>query len=109
MAAALFTKNPAGPYAYTKMDAEDPEELVHRRAQFLIYKAMQQIENRRRPSQIRVRISKLKIKIGRRLTKLRRSLMISVGAARACAARQLKRLVCSKDSSLGLPRGLGIV
>uniref|UniRef100_A0A7N0REM1 Uncharacterized protein n=1 Tax=Kalanchoe fedtschenkoi TaxID=63787 RepID=A0A7N0REM1_KALFE len=84
------------PHAYTKLEAEDPEELSHRRAQFLIYKAMQQIEKQRpKPS---VGISKLKTKIGRRLRKLGRCLEAGVGAAGACVARQLKRLVCCKES-----------
>ncbi|KAH6790480.1 hypothetical protein C2S51_005486 [Perilla frutescens var. frutescens] len=61
------------PYAYSKMDNEDGEEMKHRRAQFLIYKAMQKADDvRRRPSWLRVKMFKLKIKIGKRFKKLKR-------------------------------------
>ncbi|KAH6792795.1 hypothetical protein C2S52_003272 [Perilla frutescens var. hirtella] len=57
-------------YAYSKMDNEDGEEMKHRRAQFLIYKAMQKADDvRRRPSWLRVKMFKLKIKIGKRFKK----------------------------------------
>ncbi|KAF4372529.1 hypothetical protein CsatB_012745 [Cannabis sativa] len=59
---------------YSKMEKEDPEEKNHRRAQFLIYKVMEQAESRKRTSYLRLRIKKLKVKIGKRLTKLRKSL-----------------------------------
>ncbi|KAL1537342.1 hypothetical protein AAHA92_29870 [Salvia divinorum] len=57
-------------YAYAKMKSEDEEEVKHRRAQFLIYKSLQRADvGRRRPSWLRVKMFKLKIKIGRRLKK----------------------------------------
>ncbi|KAG6392329.1 hypothetical protein SASPL_146546 [Salvia splendens] len=57
------------PYAYAKMESEDGEEVKHRRAQFLIYKSLQKADGRKRPSWLRVKMFKLKIKIGRRLKK----------------------------------------
>ncbi|XP_062088628.1 uncharacterized protein LOC133795187 [Humulus lupulus] len=72
-------------YAYSKMEKEDPEEKNHRRAQFLIYKVMEQSESRKRASYLRLRIRKLKVKIGKRLTKLRKSL----NAARVNVYRQV--------------------
>ncbi|XP_051125053.1 uncharacterized protein LOC127247298 [Andrographis paniculata] len=61
-------------YGYSRVDNEDPEEAQHRRAQFLIYKSMQRADQagrrRRRPSWLRVKISKLRIKIGKRLKRL---------------------------------------
>ncbi|KAL8461404.1 hypothetical protein ACS0TY_032756 [Phlomoides rotata] len=62
-----------GPYGYSKIENEDPEEVKHRKAQFLIYKAMQKADHgRRRPSWLRVKMFKLKIKFGTRLKKLRK-------------------------------------
>ncbi|CAA0826526.1 Unknown protein [Striga hermonthica] len=51
--------------AYSKIENEDPEETKHRLAQFLIYKAMQKADSdaRRRPSRLRVKMIKLKVKI----------------------------------------------
>ncbi|CAI9087215.1 OLC1v1021234C1 [Oldenlandia corymbosa var. corymbosa] len=61
---------------YSKMDKEDPEEVMHRRAQFLIYKKMQQADfPRKRPSWLKVRATKLKIRIGKRLRRLRKSIL----------------------------------
>ncbi|XP_047944409.1 uncharacterized protein LOC125191001 [Salvia hispanica] len=56
-------------YSYSKMESEDVEEVKHRRAQFLIYKSLQKAEGRRRPSWLRVKMFRLKIKIGKRLKK----------------------------------------
>lgn len=68
-------------YGYSKMDKEDPEEVIHRRAQFLIYKVLEQAADRK-PSCLRIRISKLKVKIGNKLRRLRKRIMSSVSAAR---------------------------
>ncbi|KAK7245848.1 hypothetical protein RIF29_40700 [Crotalaria pallida] len=70
------------PYSYSKMDKEDPEELIHRRAQFLIYKVLEQANSPRKQSLLRIRISKLKVKIGNRLRRLRKRIMSSVSAVR---------------------------
>ncbi|KAK0579730.1 hypothetical protein LWI29_030666 [Acer saccharum] len=61
---------------YTKLDKEDPEEIQRRKAQFLIYKVMEQADSifpsprKRRPSSfLRLRLCRLKVKIGKRLRK----------------------------------------
>ncbi|GAU27719.1 hypothetical protein TSUD_126650 [Trifolium subterraneum] len=48
---------------YSKMDKEDTEERKHRQAQFLIYKALEKVDSRRKPSCLRIKIFKLKIKL----------------------------------------------
>lgn len=82
-------------YGYTKMEIEDPEEIQHRKAQFLIYKVLQQAADsprrtrRRSSSWLRVRICRLKIKIGKRLKKLKKSIFLGVGAAKCGAQKQV--------------------
>jgi len=43
------------------MDKEDSEERKHRQAQFLIYKALEKVDSRRKPSYLRIKIFKLKV------------------------------------------------
>ncbi|KAL6197618.1 hypothetical protein ACLB2K_033224 [Fragaria x ananassa] len=86
---------------YSKMDKEDPEEVIHRRAQFLVYKVMQQAEYRRRPSNLRIRIRKLKVKFGMRLKKLRKSMLLSVSAARVVVYKQVSRQLKTCKSLFG--------
>ncbi|KAM1320289.1 hypothetical protein ACFX14_005348 [Malus domestica] len=74
---------------YSKLDKEDPEDVNHRRAQFLIYKVLLQAEMRRRPSNLRIRIRKLKVKIGRRLKKLRKSMLLGISAVRVCVYKRV--------------------
>ncbi|KAF7150580.1 hypothetical protein RHSIM_Rhsim02G0108200 [Rhododendron simsii] len=69
-------------YAYSKMEREDPEEAKHRLAQFLIYKALEKADPRTRQSCFRVRVSKLKIKMGRRLKRLRKTMLLTMSAAK---------------------------
>ncbi|XP_052203191.1 uncharacterized protein LOC127808663 [Diospyros lotus] len=82
------------PYSYSRVEKEDPEEVKHRQAQFLIYKVMEQADfssssrrRRRRAafSCLRVGICKLKmIRIGRRLRmRLRKGMSSTISAARA--------------------------
>ncbi|GMN49869.1 hypothetical protein TIFTF001_019029 [Ficus carica] len=52
---------------------------------------MEQADSRRRPSYLRIRIRKLKVKIGRRLTRLRRTMLLSISAARVSVCRQVCR------------------
>ncbi|KAE8659754.1 Detected protein of confused Function [Hibiscus syriacus] len=74
---------------YSKVDKEDPEELIHRRAQFLICKVMEQADCRRKPSFIRIRLCRLKVKIGGKLKKLRKSALVSISAARTGVHKQV--------------------
>nr|GME10938.1 Rhodanese-like domain-containing protein [Ipomoea batatas] len=74
-------------HGYAKMEAEDPEETSHRRAQFLIYKSLQKADSltqrRRSPSSscLKLRVFRLKIRIGRRLKRLRKSISLTLSAA----------------------------
>lgn len=80
-------------YAYTKLELEDPEEIKHRRAQFLIYKVLQQAADssprRRKRSWLRLRMFSLKVRIGKRLKKLRKGIVLSVGAVKAGGHKQV--------------------
>ncbi|KAJ4838678.1 hypothetical protein Tsubulata_003110 [Turnera subulata] len=93
--------------AYTKLDKEDPEELIHRRAQFLIYKALQQADSRRKPSFLRIRLCRLKVKIGSKLRKMRKSMSFSISAARNRVYKQVsnqwKRLFYRAQTIASLP------
>ncbi|KAK3012034.1 hypothetical protein RJ639_011365 [Escallonia herrerae] len=98
------------PYAYSKLEIEDPEEFKHRRAQFLIYKALQQADSRRRPSWLRVRICKLKVKIGKRMKKLRTTVFLAMSAAKGGVHKQvvgqlktLRRLFQIREALVTLP------
>lgn len=93
-------------YGYSKMEKEDPEEVNHRRAQFLIYKVMEQADSRRKSSFLRVRICRLRVKIGRRLKRLRKS----ITAAKVGVYRQVlvqlkawKRLLGGGETGVTLP------
>lgn len=76
-------------YGYSKVDKEDEEEIIHRRAQFLIYKVMEQADARRKPSFLRIRLCRLKVKIGRRLKKLRKSALVTISSARIGVYKQV--------------------
>ncbi|KAF6162876.1 hypothetical protein GIB67_021025 [Kingdonia uniflora] len=78
------------PNAYSKMEAEDPEERNHQRAQYLINKVMENADyRRRRQSPLRVRICKLKVKIGRRIKRLRKTMVIAISTARVKVYKQV--------------------
>ncbi|KAL6553208.1 hypothetical protein OROGR_007050 [Orobanche gracilis] len=63
--------NRPSPNSYTNIQVEGLDETQHRRAQFLIYKVLQKADTRNcRPSWLRVKVCKLKIKIGKRLKKM---------------------------------------
>ncbi|KAK6917304.1 hypothetical protein RJ641_018055 [Dillenia turbinata] len=89
------------PYGYTKMGMEDPEEVMHRRAQFLIYKVLEQADAGRRPSILRVRICKLKVKIGKRLKRLRKSMSVNLSMAKVSVYRQVLRQLKAWKTILG--------
>jgi hypothetical protein len=100
-------------YGYSKLDKEDPEEVMHRRAQFLIYKALQQADfPRRRPSLLRLRLCRLKIKIGKKLKKLRKGMLLSISAARVRVYEQVtgqwKRLFGDGEAIASLPPMLAL-
>ncbi|XP_011037773.1 PREDICTED: uncharacterized protein LOC105134895 [Populus euphratica] len=77
-------------YGYSKLGKEDPEEVMHRRAQFLIYKALQQADSPRRRPSLRLRLCRLKIKIGKKLKKLRKGMLLSISVARVRVYEKVK-------------------
>ncbi|XP_073049684.1 uncharacterized protein [Primulina eburnea] len=92
------------PYSYSRIGQEDPQETQHRLAQFLIYKTLQKADNTRRSSSwLRIRIVRLKIKIGRRLKKMKRGFVSAVSSAKSdickqvnCALKSWKQLLRAK-------------
>ncbi|XP_057544378.1 uncharacterized protein LOC130823669 [Amaranthus tricolor] len=98
MANLFKRKNNNMSYAYTKIEKEDPEERNHREAQFLIYKTLKQADQviiRRSSSSsksscwLRLRISKLKVKIGKRLFKLKKTMLSNMAKTKMCVYKQL--------------------
>lgn len=94
---------------YSRVENEDPEEAKHRRAQFLIYKAMQKADHRRssssstsRPSWLRVKIFKLKIRIGKRFKSLRKRLLTNSVFSGTRADLWYKQVACVFKSCKGL-------
>ncbi|KAL2523995.1 Heat shock 70 kDa protein 16 [Abeliophyllum distichum] len=79
----------SGPYGYSRMENEDSEELNHRRAQFLIYKVLQKADSGRKPSWLKVKIFKLKTKVGKRFKSLRKSISSTVSSAKSGVCKQI--------------------
>ncbi|XP_022142336.1 uncharacterized protein LOC111012478 [Momordica charantia] len=77
------------PNGYSKVDKEDPEEIIHRRAQFLINKVLERAESMGKPSYLRIRIRRLKVRFGRRLKKLKKSALASISAAKIGVYKQV--------------------
>lgn len=61
---------------YSKMEKEDSEDRKHRQAQFLIYKVLDKVDSRRKPSSLRIRIFKLKIKIGNNCRRMKKKFFL---------------------------------
>ncbi|OWM83456.1 uncharacterized protein LOC116205953 [Punica granatum] len=86
-----------GPFAYKKMETEDPDERNHRRAQFLIYKVLERADAEARQSSTRanyflgVRFCKLKVKIGKRLKRLRKRMFMMIWKARVAVYKQIMK------------------
>ncbi|KAL0712789.1 hypothetical protein Bca4012_019767 [Brassica carinata] len=77
---ALMMKN--NPYEYTKMEKEDPQDLSHTRAQFLIQKVLERADHKTRQQQrrkrssgplIMIRVVGIRMRIGTKLRKLRKN------------------------------------
>ncbi|KAF3639178.1 hypothetical protein BC332_33601 [Capsicum chinense] len=75
-------------HAYSKMEIDDPEEMQHRKAQFLIYKALKKSDSVRKQPWLKVRVCKLKIKIGRRLKRFRKSILLTFSVTRVGVYKQ---------------------
>ncbi|ONK65503.1 uncharacterized protein A4U43_C07F37770 [Asparagus officinalis] len=71
--------------SYSKVAKEDPDEKKHRRAQFLIDRELLKADtiSRRRSNAPRMVVSKLKIKVGSRLKRSRKTVSYTVSIARA--------------------------
>ncbi|PWA37488.1 hypothetical protein CTI12_AA589630 [Artemisia annua] len=93
-------------YAYAKMEMEDPEEMKSRKAQFLIYKSLEKadssIKRSQKTSWLKVRIFKLKIKFGKKMKKLKKSLLVvsKCGATKVGVLQQWKRLFTARQEML---------
>ncbi|XP_038883675.1 uncharacterized protein LOC120074584 [Benincasa hispida] len=77
------------PNGYSKVDKEDPEEIIHRRAQFLINKVLERADSMGKPSYLRIRIRRLKVRFGRRLKKLKKSAMASISTLKIGVYKQV--------------------
>ncbi|MED6169151.1 hypothetical protein PIB30_018678 [Stylosanthes scabra] len=63
---------------YSKLEKEDSEEKMHRRAQFLIYKELKKADSsRNKPCVMRIRMLKLKTKIGNTLRRINKRIFSS--------------------------------
>ncbi|XP_060195356.1 uncharacterized protein LOC132624624 [Lycium barbarum] len=90
------------------MEIEDPEEMQHRKAQFLIYKALKKsdsVVSQRKQPWLKVRVCKLKIKIGRRLKRFRKSIFLTFSVSKGGVYKQfmsqlksLKGLIKGRDT-----------
>uniref|UniRef100_A0A3Q7FS60 Uncharacterized protein n=1 Tax=Solanum lycopersicum TaxID=4081 RepID=A0A3Q7FS60_SOLLC len=92
-------------YGYSKMEIDDPEEMQHRKAQFLIYKSLKKSDSIRKQPWLKVRVCKLKIKIGRRLKRFRKSILLTFSVTRGGVYKQFmsqlkswKGLLKSRDT-----------
>ncbi|XP_016571226.2 uncharacterized protein LOC107869183 [Capsicum annuum] len=74
-------------YMHSKIENEDKEEVKHRKAQFLIYKTLKKADSyvprRKKSYWLKMKLYKLKIKIGRKLKKLRRRIMFTFSTSRS--------------------------
>ncbi|XP_010455775.1 PREDICTED: uncharacterized protein LOC104737325 [Camelina sativa] len=103
---ALMVKN--RPYEYTKMENEDPQELIHRRAQFLIQKVLERADNKTRQQQqrrrssgplIMIRVVGIRMRIGKKLRKLRKNNSCVCNNLISRFLKSFKRFLCSSSSS----------
>ncbi|KAL8268043.1 hypothetical protein R6Q59_001841 [Mikania micrantha] len=100
-------------YAYSRMQMEDPEETKSRKARFLIYKSLEKaddlIRKSRKPSWLKVKIFKMKIRFGK---KLKKSLLVvsRYKAARVGVIQQYwKRLFGVRKTMLNIPTVLSSI
>uniref|UniRef100_M0ZZN3 Uncharacterized protein n=1 Tax=Solanum tuberosum TaxID=4113 RepID=M0ZZN3_SOLTU len=87
-------------YGYSKMQMEDPEEVQHRRAQFLIHKSLQKSDSigsqrKQQPIWLKMKVCKLKIKIGRKLKRIRKSILLRFSKGHVVC---YKHLICQLKS-----------
>ncbi|CAH8313210.1 unnamed protein product [Eruca vesicaria subsp. sativa] len=103
---SLMVKN--NPYENTKMDKADPQELIHRRAEFLIQEVLERAGHKTRQQQqkkrssgplIMIRVVGIKMTIGKKL--IRKMKKNNSSDCSNFISRFLKRflLTCSSSSS----------
>ncbi|CAF1702547.1 hypothetical protein Bca4012_003250 [Brassica carinata] len=103
---AIMARN--NPYVYTKMEKEDPQELIHRRAQFLIQKVLERADNRTRQQHQRkrssgpliiIRVTGIRMRIGKKLRKLRKNNSCLCKNLISRFIKSFKRFLSSSSSS----------
>ncbi|XP_056861978.1 uncharacterized protein LOC108844865 [Raphanus sativus] len=103
---AVMAKN--GPYVYTKIEKEDPQELIHRRAQFLIHKVLERADNKTRQQHQRkrssgpliiIRVAGIRMRIGKKLRKLRKNNSCVCKNLVSRLIKSVKRFLSSSSSS----------
>ncbi|KAK4368324.1 hypothetical protein RND71_012116 [Anisodus tanguticus] len=98
---------------YLKIEKEAPEEIQHRKAQFLIYKSLNKADSvvsmRKNNTWLKVKFCKLKIKIGKKLKSQRKSILLTFCVAKIgvykqfiCQLKYLKSLL-GKETMVSLP------
>lgn len=78
--------------SYQRVEEEDPEERKHRMAQFLIRKTLEEADHsaaRRRSCAGRLKVCRLKVRVRRRLSRLRRTIQVTISGARVCLGRKM--------------------
>ena len=100
-------------YNYSKIEKEDVEEKKHRRAQFLIYKVLEEAEadyigRTKRRSWLRIRVSKLKVKIGNRLRRFNKRFLSKINAHLMPHFKTCRRFF-QPSTQIPVPRSLQII
>ncbi|XP_009789018.1 uncharacterized protein LOC142175123 [Nicotiana tabacum] len=101
-------------HVYLKIEKEAPEDIKHRKAQFLIYKSLNKadsvVSQRKNVLWLKVKFCKLKIKIGRRLNTLKKGILLTFSVAKGgvykqfiCKLKSLKKMLVSREDMVGLP------
>ncbi|KAK9706430.1 hypothetical protein RND81_07G123900 [Saponaria officinalis] len=78
---------------YIVLAKEDPKEKSHREAQFLIYKTMKKIDQivRKKSSSswLKLRICKLKVKIGKKLLLLKKTMLCNMSKTKGGVCKHI--------------------
>ncbi|OIS98318.1 hypothetical protein A4A49_20237 [Nicotiana attenuata] len=100
-------------HVYSKIEREDPDDIKHRKAQFLIYKSLNKADSvvsQRKNLWLKLKFYKLKIKIGRRLNMLKKSILLTFSVAKGgvykqfiCQLKYLKKMLVSREAMVSLP------
>ncbi|WMV14378.1 hypothetical protein MTR67_007763 [Solanum verrucosum] len=69
--------------------------MQHRRAHFLIYKSLKKSDSLSQPTWLKMKVCKLKIKIGRKLKRMRKSILLKFSKGHVVC---YKHLICQLKS-----------